>query len=398
MPTRSALLSMPSPSPVPAAPALGVPPALSHLARPPRGVFNIHARARGDAADLPDTLVPPADLSAGIAAELRKLEEKGIVLLDTRPPPRVGGGWDLASYSGDLLRRGFVDLVLRKEDEDESTTTTVPSKTSTKSSTTTSTSTGDSDSVATAEPTSTTAELPKPFDSNIGANFAAEECPVFIASFLANPEFQSCYPVSLLLECDKVLPSFLPNPPLPLPHHRPPRTDVLRPALPSCGPYLSSLAATLNSTCALDLSRSNPTATMALTGLLAYPSLRTATCLKSPTGSYCFADAITNSTSDEDAYVYYLGVGNELPSTTKMTCNKCLKDVVGVFGAAAANRTAPVAAVYAEGAAVVNGVCGSGWVNETMPNALTGAAGALGGSGITGVVVASLVGVMMLVM
>ncbi|KFZ10926.1 hypothetical protein V501_04972 [Pseudogymnoascus sp. VKM F-4519 (FW-2642)] len=391
MPTRSALLSMPSPSPVPLRRRSAyLPRSLTSLVLLAVCLtFTLALAARPPT--IPDTLVPPADLSAGIAAELRKLEEKGIVLLDTRPPPRVGGGWDLASYSGDLLKRGFVDLVLRKEDEDESTTTTAPSKTSTKSSTTTSSS--DSDSVATAEPTSTTADLPKPFDSNIGANFAAEECPVFIASFLANPEFQSCYPVSLLLESSQAFFQTLRSPFLTtalLDH------SCAAPA--SCAPYLSSLAATLNSTCALDLSRSNPTATMALTGLLAYPSLRTATCLKSPTGSYCFADAITNSTSDEDAYVYYLGVGNELPSTTKMTCNKCLKDVVGVFGAAAANRTAPVAAVYAEGAAVVNGVCGSGWVNETMPNALTGAAGALGGSGITGVVVASLVGVMMLVM
>jgi selenophosphate synthase len=137
---------------------------------------------------------------------------------------------------------------------------------------------------------------------------------------------------------------------------------------------------------------------MALTGLLAYPSLRTATCLKSSTGSYCFADAITNSTSDEDAYVYYLGVGNKLPSTTRMTCNQCLKDVVGVFGAAAANRTAPVAAVYAEGAGVVNGVCGKGWVNETVPSALTGGTSGKGYGGIAGTLVAVLVGVVMVLM
>lgn len=93
--------------------------------------------------------------------------------------------------------------------------------------------------------------------------------------------------------------------------------------------------------------------------------------------------------------MYYLGVGNELPSTTRMTCNKCLRDVVGVFGAAAANRTMPVAAVYAEAAGVVNGVCGKGWVNETVPSALTGAAGARGVGGVAGVVVAGVVGVML---
>ncbi|OBT40936.1 hypothetical protein VE00_09563 [Pseudogymnoascus sp. WSF 3629] len=393
MPTRAALLSMPSPSPLPSP----SPRRSAYLPRPLTSLlllavcltFTLALAARPPM--IPDTLVPPPDLSAGIAAELRELEEKRIVLLDTRPPPKVGGGWDLgSSYSGGLMRRGGVELVMRKE-EGESTTTSAPSKTSTKSSSSVSSST--TDSVATAAPTNTTADLPKPFDSNIGADFAVEACPVFIASFLANPEFQACYPVSLLLESSQAFFQTLRSPFLTtalLDH------SCAAPA--SCAPYLSSLAATLNSTCSLDLSRSNPTATMALTGLLAYPSLRTATCLKSSTGSYCFADAITNSTSDEDAYVYYLGVGNKLPSTTRMTCNQCLKDVVGVFGAAAANRTAPVAAVYAEGAGVVNGVCGKGWVNETVPSALTGGTSRKGYRGIAGTLVAVLVGVVMVLM
>ncbi|ELR05955.1 hypothetical protein VC83_08199 [Pseudogymnoascus destructans] len=355
MPTRPALLSMPSPS--------LLPPRRRHayLLRSLTSLvlltvcltFTLALAARPPT--IPDTLVPPAD-------------------------------WDLASYSGDLLKRGYVDLELRKEDEkdkDESTATSAPSKSSSTISGT--------PSVATATPTNTAVELPKPFDSNIGANFASEECAVFIASFLANPEFQACYAVSLLLESSQAFFQTLRSPFLTTAF-----LDHSCAAPASCAPYLSSLASSLNSTCRLDLSGSNPTATMALTGLLAYPSLRTATCLKSSTGSYCFADAITNSTSDEDAYVYYLGVGNQLPATTSMTCNQCLRDVVGVFGAAAANRTSPVARVYAEGARVVNGVCGKGWVNETVPMALTGAAASPRGFG--GVVVAVMVGVMMVVM
>lgn len=93
--------------------------------------------------------------------------------------------------------------------------------------------------------------------------------------------------------------------------------------------------------------------------------------------------------------MYYLGVGNELPASTRMTCNQCLRDVVGVFGAAAANRTMPVAAVYAEGAGVVNGVCGKGWVNETVPSALTGGAVGGGVGGVVGWVVALVVAVML---
>ncbi|OBT61378.1 hypothetical protein VE03_09241 [Pseudogymnoascus sp. 23342-1-I1] len=387
MSTRPALLSMPSPL-LPRSRYASLPRSLTSLLLFVLCLTLTFTRA-GRPPAIPDILVPPKDRGVSVAAELAELEAKGIVLLDTRPPPppRVGGDWEL---SRDLLKRGYVDLLPRaKDDEDEdedevSSTTTAPSKTSTRSSS--STSSTSIASVATAAPTESSAPLPVPFDSSIGADFVTEACPEFITNFLAAPEFQACYPVSLLLESSQ---SFFQT--LRSPFLTTALLDHSCAAPTTCGPYLSSLAFTLNSTCTLDLARANPTATLALTGLLAYPSLRTATCLKSSTGSYCFADAITNSTSDEDAYVYYMGVGQSLPTTTRMTCNECLRDVVGVFGAAAANRTMPVAAVYAAGAAVVNGVCGAGWVNETVPSALTGGAAGGGVGGVVGVVVALLV-------
>ncbi|KFY22996.1 hypothetical protein V493_06165, partial [Pseudogymnoascus sp. VKM F-4281 (FW-2241)] len=292
---------------------------------------------------IPDTLVPPADLGASIAAELAELEAKGIVLLETRPPPKVASSWDLSSYSGELQKRGHADLVPRAEgdeEDEESSTTAAPSKTSPQSSSTSSSTSFVS--VAVAVPTDTNAPLPQPFDNKIGPGFVSEACPQFIKGFLAAPEFQACYPISLLLETSQTFFQTLRSPFL--------TTKLLDhscTAPTTCGPYLSSLAATLNSTCTPELAnaRTYPIATMALNGLLAYPSLRTATCLKSATGSYCFADAMTNSTGDEDGFVYYLGVGHALPNKTQMTCNECLKDVVGVFGAAAANRTVPVAGV-----------------------------------------------------
>lgn len=54
-------------------------------------------------------------------------------------------------------------------------------------------------SVAAATATATS-DLPKPFDSSIGANFTTTSCPIFINAFLANSTFQSCLPFSLLLQ------------------------------------------------------------------------------------------------------------------------------------------------------------------------------------------------------
>ncbi|KFX95548.1 hypothetical protein O988_05748, partial [Pseudogymnoascus sp. VKM F-3808] len=298
MPTRSAILSMPSPLPTPRR---------NRYAYLPRSLaslvlfalcltFTLTLASRPPT--IPDILVPPKDRGLSIAAELAELEAKGIVLLDTRPPPPVNKDWHQATFPGGLHPRAEKEGEDEKEDtkEDDESTTPTPSKTSSHSSSSSSSSSSINKSVATATPTETSAPLPRPFDSNIGADFASEACPQFINSFLAAPEFKACYPVSLLLQSSQGFFETM---------HSPFLTTALLDhscAAPlTCAPYLSSLAATLNSTCTLDLANANPTATMALTGLLAYPALRTATCLKSSTGSYCFADAITNSTSDEDA-------------------------------------------------------------------------------------------------
>jgi hypothetical protein len=42
-------------------------------------------------------------------------------------------------------------------------------------------------------------ELPQPFDQSLGNNFTSTTCPNFFNTFLADNDFQSCYPFSLLL-------------------------------------------------------------------------------------------------------------------------------------------------------------------------------------------------------
>jgi len=55
---------------------------------------------------------------------------------------------------------------------------------------------------ATVDPTATKAtSLPQPFDTTIGSNFTTGSgCPLFFNKFLNEPQFQQCYPFSLLLQ------------------------------------------------------------------------------------------------------------------------------------------------------------------------------------------------------
>ena len=124
--------------------------------------------------------------------------------------------------------------------------------------------------------------------------------------------------------------------------------------------------------CGLDYTAQNPTVLAAHTGLIAYKPLYTASCLKNPsTSSYCFADAVTNASSPTDSYVYYLALNTSLPGGSQPTCNTCLQDTMAIFDAAAANRSQPVASTYVAAAQQINVNCGPGFVNASIPAALS---------------------------
>lgn len=91
--------------------------------------------------------------------------------------------------------------------------------------------------------------------------------------------------------------------------------------------------------------------------------------------NYCFANAITNTTSPSDSYVYYLPLGMALPSGSLPTCDSCLAQTMAVYAAAASNRSQPLNLDYVDSATLINEMCGPAFVSASIPNAGSSSAG-----------------------
>ena len=106
-------------------------------------------------------------------------------------------------------------------------------------------------------------------------------------------------------------------------------------------------------------------------GMVAYPTVYSATCLQDPeTSSYCFGNAVTNYTTPSNVYIYYLPLNISLPGSSIPSCNWCLQQTMAVFQASSANRKLPVAYTYQSAAQQVDTICGPGFVNDTLPIAI----------------------------
>ena len=137
---------------------------------------------------------------------------------------------------------------------------------------------------------------------------------------------------------------------------------------------MASFAANISSTasCGSDLTNQNPLIQQAHLGLLAYKTLYTASCLRNPTTSaYCFADAITNTSSPTDSYIYFLPLNVSLVGGSQPTCDACLKNTMAVFEAATSDRTSALASDYVSAAMQVNVNCGPGFANASLAAAVT---------------------------
>lgn len=198
--------------------------------------------------------------------------------------------------------------------------------------------------------------LPVPFDTSLGSNFTDSACPDYFTKFLADPTFQSCLPMSLLLQNSM---SFF----------QAARSKVLltktlekscSASLAVCSPLMSQFAEELISSqnCQADYQQQNPLVMQAYAGLTAYEPLYRATCLKSnTTGDYCFVDAM-EAKSAADSYPYYTAIGLQLPAGTQPECTSCLQNTMAIFAGYAVQSGQSLSQTYLGCAMQVNQQCG----------------------------------------
>lgn len=117
--------------------------------------------------------------------------------------------------------------------------------------------------------------------------------------------------------------------------------------------------------CKTDYDNDNPMVLQAYNGLVAYTPAYQASCLRDDEGKYCFANAVSNTTSPTDAYPYYLPIGQEMPGGSRPTCNSCLQQAMGVYSHYANNATQPLSKTYVTAANQMSIACGSRFVNVT---------------------------------
>jgi hypothetical protein len=128
--------------------------------------------------------------------------------------------------------------------------------------------------------------------------------------------------------------------------------------------------------CKIDYDNNNPQVVQAYNGLIAYEPMYLASCLKDDDGDFCYANAVTNTTSEGiDAVPFYLPLGVNMPGGSRPTCNSCLQDEMAIFSSFAANSTQPISKTYSGAASTISMYCGTAFVNVTAAP-LKGAASA----------------------
>ncbi|KAI0883368.1 uncharacterized protein GGS22DRAFT_29515 [Annulohypoxylon maeteangense] len=237
-------------------------------------------------------------------------------------------------------------------------------------------------STATAESTAAATSvasgpLPTPFDGALAANFSGEDgagsCLDFINSFLEDPTFQSCYPLSLLLKGSnsffQAMRSIVKI------------TQVLETSCAAnkttCTSYLDNLAEKLKSddNCGEDYDKQNALVVQAYKGMKAYEEIYGATCLTNPeTSAYCFVNAVTNLTTASNVYLYNLPFNATLPSTALPACDYCTSETMKIYQSASADRSKWIANTYVSAAQQIDSECGATFVSAELPAALPASA------------------------
>ncbi|RDW83317.1 hypothetical protein BP5796_04808 [Coleophoma crateriformis] len=313
-----------------------------------------------------EKVLPKGDL---LRSALQRLAESGTIVVDQRPPPVPVSptSWELVDIEEEIKKRMEKRAVSSSASSTASSTAAVATATA-----------------------STTTTLPTPFDSGFSNNIT-DSCSTFMNSFLNDATFKTCLPFSLLLQSSnsffQVEKSLV-------------RTTQLldytcSANVTACTTYTTSLAANVSNSenCGSDLRNQNPLVIQALVGLQSYQVMYQASCLKnSDTGAYCFADAVTNSSSPTDSYPYYLPLNVSLPGGSQPTCDSCLKSTMDIFQAATTNRSSTIASTYSAAAQLINVQCGPTFLNTSLASVsvTTSAAApniALGNTGLLALVI-----------
>ncbi|KAI1375882.1 hypothetical protein F4677DRAFT_104035 [Hypoxylon crocopeplum] len=289
-------------------------------------------------------------LAAAISLDGSPRSTETTLLIDTRIPIFVDGQWHIMSEDEhrQLVRRLPETQTI---EINVATATALPTTTST---------------VA-------TGPLPTPFDGALAANFSGDDgggsCPDFIEKFLADPTFQQCYPISLLLKGSNAFFQAM--------RSLVKITQVLDQSCKadkqSCTNYLNDLASQLTSSenCGEDFEKQNALVVQAYKGMKAYAEIYGATCLTDPdTSAYCFANAVTNLTTPSNVYLYNLPFNSTLPENALPACNYCTSETMKIYQAAAADRKKWIASTYVGAATKIDSECGSNFVSAALPEAL----------------------------
>jgi hypothetical protein len=258
-------------------------------------------------------------------------------------------------------------------EESDSTESSEPSKTSATRSVTTTFSIGvGSPKTSSTSTTAAASPLPSILDS-VASGFSAPSCPVFINSFLNDPDFKQCYPLSMLFKGSRSFYEALRS-----------LVGITRTLDATCAAnvtfctsYLKQLAQNLTApeNCGVDYNRGLSTIVDAYNGMVAYAPIYSAGCLRDPeTGAYCYANAVTNRTNPSSTYIYFLPLNSTLPGATVPACGYCLERTMAIYQAATADRTQLIANTYVTAAEQVNVICGPDFANETLAEVPTSSA------------------------
>ncbi|KAL2164178.1 hypothetical protein VTH06DRAFT_3392 [Thermothelomyces fergusii] len=293
-------------------------------------------------------------------------------------PRRDGHGWAALpdrqpSPRGDVQRRAM------SEDVEPTTEDSEPSKTSKTQPLTTTFSIGVGSetpsssapcSTSTSSTTASASPLPSILDSLVddfapGPDGEPSTCPTFIRSFLADPNFKECYPLSMLFDSSR---SFFEAQRSSVGITRTLDATCAANAI-FCTSYLNQLAENLTrpENCGTDYEQGQSTVVDIYNAMTAYGPVYSAGCLRDPdTGAYCYANAVTNLTNPSSTYIYFLPLNKSLPGTTVPSCDYCLQRTMALYQAATADRRQMIANTYVSAAKQVNTICGPGFVNESL--------------------------------